>query len=165
VQPATPGTARTPDAQSTQAPQMLKIPIAVTRSDDATGTILAASGSTDRTIARPAGGASPRRGGMGGGGMGGGSMGGGGMGGGGMGGLGMGRRGGMGGGSGNSFDSSSGRTNTKVTTTITVDAHFDANGELMSGTIVEANQIAGEQTQQNPQSQPSTRTWQIDRTQ
>jgi hypothetical protein len=81
------------------------------------------------------------------------------MGGGGMGG-GMGGRGGMGGGgTGGSLGSSSGRKNTKVTTKITVDAHFGVDGELTSGTIVETNQGPGDQ------SQPSTRSWQIDRTQ
>jgi hypothetical protein len=155
-----------PDAQSTPAPQPLKISVAATRSDDASGTTLAASGSIDRTMARPASGSSPRGG--GGGGMGGG-MGGGGMGGGGMGG-GMGRRGG----GGDSFGSSSSQKTNKMTTKITVDAHFGVDGELASGTIVETNQIAGVQNQQdqqdgqsrqNPQTQPLTRTWQIDRTQ
>jgi uncharacterized membrane protein YgcG len=158
MQPATPAAATAPDAHGTQAPQPLKIALAATRSDDATGATLAASGSIDRTIARPADGASPRGGG-GSDGMGGGGRRGGGMGGGGMSG------GGMGGGGGNPFGSSSGPKNTKVTTKITVDAHFGADGELISGTIVESNQVAGEQTQPNPQSQPSTRSWQIDRTQ
>jgi hypothetical protein len=70
----------------------------------------------------------------------------------------------MGGGAGDSGGSSSGSKNTKVTTKVTVDAHFGVDGELVSGTIVETNQLAGEQSQPNPQS-PSTRSWQIDRTQ
>jgi hypothetical protein len=153
VQPDAPPSA--PDAQSTPPPQQpLKIPVAATRSDDATGTTLAASGSIDRTLTRPAGASGPRGG--GGGGMGGGR----GMGGGGMGGGGMGRRGG--GGGGDSFGSPSGHS-TKVTTKITVE-HFGVDGELTSGTIVETNQMAGQQSQPNPQSQPLTRTWQIDRT-
>jgi hypothetical protein len=147
VQPPAPGVAAAPDAQSAQAPQPLKIPVAATRSDDATGTTLAASGSIDRTMTSPSAGNSPR-GGRSGGGMGGGGMGGG-----------MGGRGGMGGGgTGGSLGSSSGRKNTKVTTKITVDARFGVDGELTSGTIVETNQGLGDQ------SQPSTRSWQIDRT-
>jgi hypothetical protein len=173
-----------PAPQSTQAPQPLKIPVAATRSDDATGTTLAASGSIDRTLTRPAG--SPRGGGGGGGGMGGGmgrrggmgGMGGGGMGGmgGGMGGMGGGM-GGMGGGGmgGRMGGSSSGPKSIKVTTKITVGAHFGRDGELTSGTIVETNQAADQsqqnqqdqpdgQSQPNPQSQPSTRSWEIERT-
>jgi hypothetical protein len=139
-----------PDPQSTPAPQPLKIQVAATRSDDTTGTTLAASGSIDRTMARPPSG-SPRRGG-------------------GMGGGGMGRRGG----GGDSFGSRSSQKSAKMTTKITVDAHYGVDGELTSGTIVETNQVAGEQSaqdQQNgqsgptPQTQPLTRTWQIDRTQ
>ena len=55
VQPPAPRGGPAPDAQSTQAPQPLNIPVAATRSDDATGTILAASGSIDRTVTHPAG--------------------------------------------------------------------------------------------------------------
>ncbi len=73
VQAPAPRANRVPDAQSTQAPQPLKILVAAARSDDATGTTLAASGSIDRTVTRPAAGGSPRGGG---GGMGGGRMGG-----------------------------------------------------------------------------------------
>jgi len=158
VQPLAPPAAPAPDAQvakSSQAPQPLNIPVAGTRSDDAAGTTLAASGSIDRTVTRPAGDSSPRgsgggggmgrRGGAGGGGMGGGGMGGGGMGGGGMGG---GRMGG----------SNSGPKSIKVTTKITVAAHFGGDGRLTSATIVEANQAADDQ------SQPSTRSWTIERT-
>jgi hypothetical protein len=169
VQPPAPRATPAPDAQSMQAPQPLNIAIAATRSDDATGTTLAGSGSIDRTVTRPARGGSPRGGGGEGGG--GGGMGGrGGMGGGGMGGMGggMGRRGGMGG--GGSFDPSSGPKSIKLTTKITVDAHFGRDGGLTSGTIVETNQTAGDQSQQNQQdqqngqSQPSTRSWEIART-
>jgi hypothetical protein len=165
VQAPAPRATPAPDAQSTQAPQPLNIPVAATRSDDATGTTLAASGSVDRTVTGPAGGGSPR----GGGGMGGGGMGG-------MGG-GMGGRGGMGGGRmGGSFGSGSGPKSIKLTTKITVNAHFGRDGELTSGTIVEMNQAAGDQSQQNqpdqqngqsqpnPQSQSSTRSWEIERT-
>lgn len=153
-----------PDPQRT--PQPVTIPVAATRSDDTTGTTLAASGSIDRTITRPVGGGSPRGGG---GGMGGG----GGTGGeGGIGG-GMGRRGGMRGGMGGMGGGmggfGSGPKSTKVTTQITVDAHFSRDGQLTSGTIVETNQAAGDQGQQdqqdqpNPQSQPLTRSWKIER--
>jgi hypothetical protein len=177
VQPPAPRAAPAADPRSTQAPQPLNIPVAVTRSDDATGTTIAASGSIDRSVTRPAGGRSPRGGGEGGG-----------TGGGGMGGGGMGRRGGMGGGMGGGGmgggrmggggmgGSDSGPKSIKVTTKITVDAHFARDGQLTSGTIVEANQAAGDQSQQNqqdqqngqsqpnPQSQASTRSWMVERT-
>jgi hypothetical protein len=174
VQPTALRAAPVQDSQSTQPPQPLNIAVAATRSDDATGTTIAASGSIDRTVTRPAGGGSPRGGdgsGRGGGGMGGG---GGGMGrGGGMGGGGMGRRGGggMGGGMG------SGPKSIKVTTKVTVDAHFGRDGALTSGTIAETSQAAGDQSAQNQQdqqdgqsqpnvpSQPLTRSWVIERTQ
>lgn len=170
LQQPTPGAPPAPDAQSTPVPQMLKIPIAATRSDDATGTTLTASGSIDRAMTRPgpAAGDSPRR--SGGGGMGGG---GGGMGGGGGGMGGGGRRGGMGGsGMGDSFGSGSSRKSAKVTTKIVVAAHFGIDGELTSGSIVETNQPSGDpspqdhqngQSEPNPQSQPVTRSWQIER--
>jgi hypothetical protein len=146
VQQPPPGPPPAPDAQSMPAPQPMNIPIAATRSDDATGTTFAASGSIDHTITRPgpAGGDAPRGGGMGGG-----------------------RRGGMGGGGmGGSSGSSSGRKSAKVTTKIAVDAHFGVDGELTSGSIVETNRAAGDpnqQNQQNGQSQPLTRSWQIER--
>jgi hypothetical protein len=159
VQPPAPRTVPAPDAQSAQAPQPLNIPVAATRSDDAIGTTIAASGSIDRTLTRPGGGGSPRSGG----GMGGG----------------MGRRGGMGGmgggRTGGAFGSDSPKS-IKVTTKITLDAHFGRDGELMSGTIVETSQTAGDQrqpdeqddqngqSQPNPQNQPSTRSWKIERT-
>ena len=133
-----------PVARSTQAPQPLNVPATATRNDDATGTTLAASGSIDRALTRPSGGGSPRGG--GGGGTGGG----------------MGRRGGGGmGGSrmGGSLGSSSGPKSVKVTTKVTIDAHFDRNGELTSGSIVETSQSA------DGQSEPSTRSWLIERTQ
>jgi hypothetical protein len=147
VQPLAPPAPPAPDAsvaKSSQAPQPLNIPVAGTRSVDAVGTTLAASGSVDRTVARPAGDSSPR----GGGGMGrrGGGGGGGGMGGGG---------GRMGGGS---FGSSSGPKSIKVTTKISVAAHFGRDGQLTSATIVEANQAADDQNQ------TSTRSWKIERT-
>jgi len=138
-----------PVARSTQAPQPLNVPVTATRNDDATGTTLAASGSIDRALTRPSGGGSPRGGGGGGTGGGMGRRGGGGMGGGGMGG---GRMGG-------SLGSSSGPKSIKVTTKVTIDAHFDRNGELTSGSIVETNQSA------DSQSEPSTRSWLIERTQ
>jgi hypothetical protein len=181
---ATPGpdAANAPAPQSTRGPQPLNIPVAATRSDDETGTTLAATGSADRTVTRPAGsgsrgggggmggGGMGRRGGMGGmGGMGGGMGGmGGGMGGmgGGMGGMGGGRMGG----------SSSGPKSIKVTTKITVNAHFGRDGALTTGTIAETTQSAGDQSQQNqpdqpsdqsqqnPQSEPMMRSWEIERT-
>jgi hypothetical protein len=179
VQPPTPranpgaGTPTAPDAQSAPKPQPLTIPVAATRTVDATGTTLAASGSLDRTVTRPArSGGSPNGGGGGMGGMGGGM---GGMGGGmgrrgGMGGMGggMGRRGGMGG----PFGSGSQAKSVKVTTTITLDARFSRDGALATGRIVETNQTADDQSQQssqngatqNPQSQSSLRSWQIERT-
>ena len=88
VQPLAPPAAPaldTPVSKSTQAPQPLNIPLTGTRSDDVAGTTLAASGSIERTVTRPAATSSPRggggggmgrRGGAGGGGMGGGRMGG-----------------------------------------------------------------------------------------
>src|SRR5260370_10662976 len=63
VQPPAPRAIPAPDAQSTQAPQPLNIPVAATRSDDAKGTTIPASGSVDRTMTRPAGGGAPRGGG------------------------------------------------------------------------------------------------------
>jgi hypothetical protein len=148
-----------PPARSPQAPQPLNIQVAAARSDDATGTILAASGSIDRTLTRPAGAGSPR--GSGGGGRGGG-------------GGGMGRRGGGGGGgmgrgrSGDSSDSSSSPKSIKVTTKITVDAHFARNGQLTSGMIVETIQTPADQNQPNQQDeqngQSSMRFWKIERT-
>ena len=134
-----------PDAQSTQTPQPLTIPVAATRSDDATGTSLAGSGSISRTVPSPGGSA-----------RGGGRMGGGGMGGGGM---------GRGGGGRTSGGSSSGPTSVKVTTTITVAARFNRDGELMSGTIDETNQAADDQSPSSPGGQPATLTWQIERVQ
>jgi hypothetical protein len=150
----------TPNTPIPQAPQPLNILVTAARSDDATGTTLAASGSIDRTLTRPAGGGSPRGGGGGGG---------------------MGRRGGMGGGrgggrAGDSSDSSAPPKSIKVTTKIAVDAHFGRNGQLTSGTIVETNQASGDQSQTNqqddqngqsqpnPQIQPSMRSWKIERT-
>jgi hypothetical protein len=162
VQPPAPAAPPAPNAPSPQAPQPLNILVAATRSDDATGTTLAGSGSIDRTVTRPAGGGSPRGGG--------GGMGGGG---------GLGRRGGMGGGGmggGRAGGSSGAPQSIKVTTTIAVDAHFGGNGQLTSGTIVETNQASGDQSQPhqqdeqdgqslpNPQIQPSTRSWKIERT-
>ena len=152
---------------STPAAQLLNIPVDATRSDDASGTTLAASGSIARAVSIPASGEAPR---------GGGRMGG--NGGGGRGGMGGGIGGGMGGGmggdrAGGSFSPSSGPRSTKVMTKIAVDTHFGRNGELTSATIVETNQSARDQSRQNqedqpseanPQSQPSTRSWQIDRT-
>jgi hypothetical protein len=172
VQPPAPRGGPSPDPQSTKAPEPLNIPVAATRTDDGTGTIIAASGSIDRTVTRPAGG-SPRGGGGGGGeGGGGGGMGRrGGMGGGGGGGMGGGGR--MGGGGG--FGGGSSPKSIKLTTKITVDAHFGRDGGLTSGTIVETTQAAGDQSQQNdqdqqngqsqanPQGQPQTRTWEIER--
>jgi hypothetical protein len=172
VQPPAPranpsgGTPTAPDAQSTPKPQPLTIPVAATRTVDATGTTLAASGSVDRTVTRRTrSGGSPNGGGMGGGmgrrggmgGMGGGGMGGGGMGGGRMGGL---------------FGSGSQPKSVRVTTSITLDAHFSREGALATGSIVETNQTAEDQSQQssqnastrNPQSQSFTRSWQIERT-
>jgi hypothetical protein len=85
------------------------------------------------------------------------------------GGVGAGRMGGP-------FGSSSGPKSIKVTTNITVDAHFGRDGELTSGTIVETNQVAGDQShrneqdgqngqsQANPQSESSTRSWAVERT-
>jgi hypothetical protein len=131
----------TRDAQSTPAPQPLNIPVSATRSDDATGTTLAASGAIDRTMTRPAGGGSGRGGAAGdAGGMGGGMGRGGRMGGGGMGG---GRR--------------SGSSALTMTTQLTVNAHFARDGALTSGTIVETSQAAGDQ------SRSSTRSWRIER--
>jgi hypothetical protein len=151
VQPAA------PPARSPQTPPSLNIQVAAARSDDATGTTLAASGSIDRTVTRPAAAGSPRGGG-GGGGRGGGGGGGG-----------MGRRGGGGGGSGmgrgrsgDSSDSNSGPRSIKVTTKISVDAHFGRNGQLTSGSIVETIQAA-DQSQPSPQVQPSLRSWRIER--
>ena len=69
-----PGVLPAPDAQSTQTPQPLDVPVAATRSDDATGASLAASGSINRTVSSP-GGSAGGGGRMGGGGMGGGGMG------------------------------------------------------------------------------------------
>lgn len=157
-----------PPARSPQTSPSLNIQVAAARSDDATGTTLAASGSIDRTVTRPAGAGSPRGGG-GGGGRGGGGGGGG-----------MGRRGGGGGGgigrgrSGDSSDSNSGPRSIKVTTKISVDAHFGRNGQLTSGSIVETIQAADQsqpnqpdeqngQSQPNPQVQPSLRSWRIER--
>jgi len=77
---------------------------------------------------------------------------------------------------GGSAGANSGPKSIKVTTKITVDAHFGRDGELTSGIIVETNQAAGDwseqnqqdqqngQSQPNPQSQPSTRSWEIERT-
>ena len=148
VQPLAPAAPPEANAQSTQVPQPLNIPVAATRSDDATGTTLAASGSINRTLMSPGGGSA----------RGGGRMGGGGMGAGGMGGGGMGR------GGGRMSDGSSPKS-VKVTTTITVAARFSRDGELTSGTIVETNQAADDQSQSTAQSQPSTRSWQVERTQ
>jgi hypothetical protein len=144
--PPAPAALPAPDAQSSQTPQPLAIPVAATRSVDASGTNLAASGSINRTVSSP-----------------GGSAGGGGrMGGGGMGGGGMGRGGGMGGGR-MSGASSSNRSSTKVTTTITLAAYFNRDGELMSATIAETNQTADDQSPSMPGGQPSTLSWQIER--
>jgi uncharacterized membrane protein YgcG len=153
VQPPALPTANTPIPQ---APPPLSIPVAGARSDDATGTTLAASGSIDRTVTHPAGGGSQRGGGGGGGTGRRGGMGGGGMGGGGGGGMGRGR-------SGDSSDASSGLENSKVTTKISADAHFGRDGQLTSGTIVETIQ-ADARSQSSPQDQPSTRFWKIERT-
>ncbi|MDB5092258.1 MAG: hypothetical protein JWO85_359, partial [Candidatus Eremiobacteraeota bacterium] len=93
----------------------------------------------------------------------------------GMGGGGMGGGGRMGGGGG--FGGGSSPKSIKLTTKITVDAHFGRDGGLTSGTIVETTQAAGDQSQQNdqdqqngqgqanPQGQPQTRTWEIERAQ
>jgi hypothetical protein len=145
-----------PAARSTQAPQPLNIQVAAARSDDATGTTFAASGSIDRTLTRPAGGGSPRGGGGGAGGGMGGRRGGGGMGG---GGGGMGR----GGHSGDSSGADAGPKSITVTTKIAVDAHFGRNGQLTAGTIVETMQAA-DQSGPAPQVQTSTRYWKIERT-
>ncbi len=141
VQPPAAPAPDAPVAKSSQAPQPLNIPVAGTRSDDVTGTTLAASGSIDRTVTRPVGNGSPRGGGGGG----------------------TGRRGGAGGGMGGgrmggSLGSSSGPKSIKVTTKITVAAHFGHDGQLSSATIVEANQAADDQ------SQTTTRSWNIERT-
>ena len=155
-----------PVVQSTPEAQPLTIPLAATRSDDASGTMLAASGSANHTVTHSADAGSPRGGrGMGGsGGLGGG-----------IGGGGMGRRGGMGGmGSLGAMGAGfgSGPKSVTVTTTITVDAHFGRDGTLLSGRIVETNQSADDESPQNQDgyqngqggaSQPLTRSWQIER--
>jgi len=53
----------------------------------------------------------------------------------------------------------------KVTTTITVAARFNRDGELMSGTIDETNQAADDQSPSSPGGQPATLSWQIERVQ
>jgi hypothetical protein len=134
-----------PDAQSTSVPKALSILVVAKRVSDATGTALAASGSLDRTVMLPPSNGSSR-----------------------------GRRGG-GGGTDDLFDASSAAKRINVTTTITVDAHFDADGILTTGSIVETT-VAGDPSkkaqhepqsdldQLPPESQPSTRSWKIDRT-
>jgi hypothetical protein len=156
VQPPAPRAVPLPGAQSTPTPPPpLNIAAGATRSNDATGMTLAASGSIDHTVSlSPSDGSSRGGGRMGGGGMGGGGMGrGGGMGGGGMG----------GGRTSDSFGSNSGPKSLKMTTRVAVDAHFGTDGALTSGAIVETNQAAAADENQ-PSAQSSTRSWQIQRT-
>lgn len=143
-----------PVVQSTPAPQPLSVPLSASRHDDATGTTLAASGSIERTLTRPSSIGSPRGGGAGSDGGAGGGMGRhAGRGGGGGGGMGGGRSGASTGSGG------AGAKPVKVTTNVTIDARFGADGSLRSGTIVETSRSGdGEST-------PMIRSWLIERAQ